>query len=372
MDGSAFPGGSVFGQRHEPLRRDAHGHRIARAGGVVAGHVGAQRGLAGHVERELHAVAQEAAVRHVGMPPAGLAQDGRLHFHVFRPDQPGAAGGAWRHGQFQPAQIDTARRGVPCARLGQHQAVHPPQEGCHERVRRGAVERLAVAHLHDAPGLHHGQPVGDGERLLLVVRDVDGGDVQAAQQLGQFVAQRFLELGVECGEGLVTAAARAARRHGAGQGHALALAAGKFRGAALLQPVQAHQVDQLAHHAAAFHLGRAADLQAIADVALHRHLRKQRIVLEHHAHAALLDGQLRHVGAAEGDAGAGVRRLQPGDQAQQRGLAAARGAQQRQHLARLHGQVGGLQAARAAGIGLRAADDVHARAFEFKCHGVSR
>ena len=44
--------------------------------------------------------------------------------------------------------------------------------------------------------LHIREPVGDGERLLLVVRDVDGRDVQATQQLGQLVAQRFLELGV--------------------------------------------------------------------------------------------------------------------------------------------------------------------------------
>src|SRR2546427_5500766 len=41
-----------------------------------------------------------------------------------------------------------------------------------------------------------------------------------------------------------------------------------------------------------------------------------------------------------------------------RGLAAARGAQQGQHLAGLHAQVGGLQAAGAVGIGLGALPDV--------------
>ncbi|MNT44242.1 hypothetical protein D3C72_1807600 [compost metagenome] len=83
----------------------------------------------------------------------------------------------------------------------------------------------------------------------------------------------------------------------------------------------------------------------------------------------MLDRALRDVLVAEDDAAAVVGRFQPGDQPQQRSLAATRGAQQRQHLARLDLEVGGLQAARAVGIRFRAVRDVDGDAFKF--HGVS-
>ena len=81
-------------------------------------------------------------------------------------------------------------------------------------------------------GVHHRQPVGDGERLLLVVRDVHGRDAEPAQQLGELVAQRFLQLRVEGGERLVEQQHARAHGHGARQGHALALPAGEFGRAA--------------------------------------------------------------------------------------------------------------------------------------------
>jgi hypothetical protein len=68
-----------------------------------------------------------------------------------------------------------------------------------------------------------------------------------------------------------------------------------------------------------------AHAQAVADVGLHRHLREQRVVLEDHADRALLDGPGGDVFAVEGDAPAAVGVHQAGDDAQQRGLAAARG-----------------------------------------------
>ena len=74
---------------------------------------------------------------------------------------------------------------------------------------------------------------------------------QPAQQLGQLVAQRFLELGVERGQRLVQQQHARAHGHRARQCHALALAAGELGGALLLQAAQAHQVDQLADARAA-------------------------------------------------------------------------------------------------------------------------
>jgi hypothetical protein len=83
-------------------------------------------------------------------------------------------------------------------------------------------------------------------------------------------------------------------------------------------------------------LGRSLaglDAQAEGDVLEHRHVAEQRVVLEHKAHVALAHMHVGGVFAAEMDA-AHVGRLQPGDDAQQRGLAAARGAEQRDQFAR--------------------------------------
>ena len=57
-------------------------------------------------------------------------------------------------------------------------------------------------------------------------------------------------------------------------------------------------------------------------------MREQRVVLEHHVDGALVRQHLRDVLAAQQDL-AGIRRLEPGEHAQQRGLAATGRPQQR-------------------------------------------
>jgi hypothetical protein len=65
---------------------------------------------------------------------------------------------------------------------------------------------------------------------------------------------------------------------------------GEFGRALVLEPVQSHEVDQLADGTPPLGLVDAANLQPVADVRGDRHLREQRIALEHHPDAALLDG----------------------------------------------------------------------------------
>ena len=103
--------------------------------------------------------------------------------------------------------------------------------------------------------------------------------------------------------------------------------------------VQPHQGQHFGHTRGT---GRGRQVaQAKGDVAPHVQVRKQRVVLEHHANAALLG---RHVqrGTAHGvffqlDLAA-VDALQPRHRAQQRGFAAARGANQHPDIARAQAQ----------------------------------
>jgi hypothetical protein len=83
-----------------------------------------------------------------------------------------------------------------------------------------------------------------------------------------------------------------------------------------------------------------AQLEAIRDVVEHALVRPQRIRLEHQPEVALLGRQLGAAGAVEYAALADVDaaqawRLEPGDGAQQGGLAAAGRPQQRHHFAAL-------------------------------------
>ena len=75
------------------------------------------------------------------------------------------------------------------------------------------------------------------------------------------------------------------------------------------------------------------DAQAEGDVVEHRHVAEQRVVLEDEAHLALAHMGLRGVLAIKQHAAA-VSGLQPGNDAQQRGLAAARGVQRGDEFAR--------------------------------------
>ncbi len=78
--------------------------------------------------------------------------------------------------------------------------------------------------------------------------------------------------------------------------------------------------------------------QAVAHVLLDGHVREQRIGLEHHVHRALVRRDCGHVLIVDHDpAGAGSR--ETGQHAQQRGLTAARGAHQGEHLALVDAQV---------------------------------
>ena len=65
-----------------------------------------------------------------------------------------------------------------------------------------------------------------------------------------------------------------------------------------------------------------------------RHVREQRVALEHGVHRTLFRRLVGEVLAVEPDA-ARVGRIEAGDHAQQRGLAAAGGAEQREEFARL-------------------------------------
>ena len=71
--------------------------------------------------------------------------------------------------------------------------------------------------------MHDGDAVGDRERLLLVVRDIDRGRAIGPLQLADFDAHVDAQLGVEIGQRLIEHQQRRLDHQGPRQRHALLL-----------------------------------------------------------------------------------------------------------------------------------------------------
>ena len=161
--------------------------------------------------------------------------------------------------------------------------------------------------------------------------DVQRRDIKLLLQLADLFAHAAAQVGVEVAQRLVEQQHFRLEDQRARQRHALLLAAGDLIDIAIVEPRQIHHRQRFLH--ARFHFGarNAEHLQAIADVLPQRHMREQGIRLKHHADVTLLDGTMGHVFTI--NAYLPVARLfQPGDQAQNGGLAAAGRAEQRHHL----------------------------------------
>ena len=310
-------------------------------------HVGDQRRLSVGAQAQLHAVAEEGALldRAAAQPACGTPtsmSSGRTSSAPWscHAGRAGEAGAAYAQHAFA-----RCASGARCSRFTR------PRNSATKGCCGDAVERSSPRPICTMrPAAHHRQPVGDRHRLLLVVRDVDGRDVQPPQQLGQLVAQRLLELGVEGGQRLVQQQHARAHGHarapvpraGAGRRKARRGASSPGRPAASGRPARRPgaaprraRCRGCAGHSRCWLPPSSAETARSSGTPCRRRAAPP---------AAPVTSWL-----AEEDAAARIGRLQPGDQAQQRGLAAARGAEQREHLARLDVQRGRLQAARAVG-----------------------
>ena len=106
--------------------------------------------------------------------------------------------------------------------------VERADEGRDEAGARAVIDVAGAADLLDRARVHHDNPVGDRQRLLLVVGDEDGGDAELPLQRADVLAQACPDARVERGQWLVEKQDLRARRERAGERHALLLAARKL------------------------------------------------------------------------------------------------------------------------------------------------
>ncbi|MNO97278.1 hypothetical protein D3C76_889790 [compost metagenome] len=150
--------------------------------------------------------------------------------------------------------------------------------------------------------------------------DEDEGDAQLALQLFQLALHLFAQLQVQRAKRLVQQQYPWPVDQRAGQGHALALAAGELRRLAFAVARQGDHGQRLFGAGMALGLGHAFYLQPIGDVVAHVHVREQGVVLEHGVDVTLVGRYASGFDAMDADRAA-VRLLEAGDQAQAGGLA---------------------------------------------------
>jgi hypothetical protein len=224
-----------------------------------------------------------------------------------------------------------------------------------------AEEPLRAVDLLEHPVAQHGHALAQRHRLDLIVGDVDRGHPEALVQAGQLRPHRDTQLGVQVRQRLVHQERLRLAHDRAAHRHALTLAAREHRRLAREQLVQAERARDLLHPALALGARHAPQLEPVGQVVLDRHVRVQGVVLEHHGDVAPLGLEARDVLAIDQQpALADV--LQARDRAQDRRLAASRGAHEHDELAvgdvEVH-RVDGLEAVRIALGDLLEPDPAH-------------
>jgi hypothetical protein len=173
---------------------------------------------------------------------------------------------------------------------------------------------------------------------ILTWSGVQGDGAQALVQRLELGAHLHAQLGIQVGQRFVEQEGLGLAHDGPAHRHALALAARELARAALQQGLQPQDLGRGRHPALDLGQRQALQLERGTQVLRHRHVRVQRVVLEHHRDVAVLGRRVGDLARTQPHL-AGIHRLQAADHAQPSGFAAARRPDQGHELA-----VGDLQA----------------------------
>ena len=182
--------------------------------------------------------------------------------------------------------------------------VHGADEAGNEGGLRVSVDLGGRADLLDPAGVHHRDRIGERERLLLIVRDEDGGQAEPPLNGVDLVAEADPQMRVEAGEGLVHEQDLRLQYDAAGDRHALLLAARELGRIALPQPGESDQVEDGGDLPPHLRRRRLAELQAEGDVALDRHMRPEGMALEDHARRPAIGRQVDDARPVDADVAA--------------------------------------------------------------------
>ena len=205
-------------------------------------------------------------------------------------------------------------------------------EAGNEGVCRFLVElRRRVALLNDAV-IEDGNPVGHGQRFALVVRDVDDRHAKPLMDVPDLQLHVLAQLLVERAQGLIHEHQRRLEDEGARQRDALLLTPGKLLRVAAAEGFHPHHGQRRRNLLLDLRPRQLACGQRKPQVVGDGHVRKQRIVLKHHADVALMRRHAIDDLAVQQDL-AGCRRFEAGKHHQAGCLARSGRSQQGEEFA---------------------------------------
>ena len=207
-----------------------------------------------------------------------------------------------------------------------------------ELVDRAVVERLRCVHLLEMAVPHDRDAVAERHRLDLVVGHVQGRHADAALQRVDLGAHLHAQLRVQVRERLVHQEGLRLAHDRASHRHPLALAARERARLALEVLLDLQGLRRVPHPLLDLVLRQLAQLQPEGQVLLDGHVRVERVVLEDHRDVAILGSEVVDDPLPDPDLAA-ADLLEPGQHAQRRGLAAARGPNHDHQLAVLDREV---------------------------------
>ena len=205
-----------------------------------------------------------------------------------------------------------------------------------EEARAVEVRRLVVClpgrcRLQDPAVPHDGHAVAEGHGLLAVVRDEERGHAKATLDLAHLLAHAQAQVGVQVAERLVEQQHLGAQHQGAGQGHALPLAAGDLVHPRVGLVGKVHGLKHLRRALVGLLARGAREPQAVGNVLRDGEVREERVGLEDRRGGAHLRAEVGDVGAVEKHP-SGLRRKEASHKAQRSGLAASGGAKEAEHF----------------------------------------
>ena len=161
----------------------------------------------------------------------------------------------------------------------------------HKGVDRFVVDVLRRADLLDFAVLHHHHPVRHGQRLFLVVGDVDEGDLHRLLDPFELALHFLAQLEVQCTERLVEQQDPRIVDQGPRDRHALLLPTRELAHAALFKPAQVDHFEHLANARGDLPVRQLFQPQPEGDVLVHVQMWEERVALEHGVHRALVGRQ---------------------------------------------------------------------------------
>src|SRR5215212_1961939 len=183
------------------------------------------------------------------------------------------------------------------------------------------MDLVRCSELLQASIAQDGDPVRQLQRLILVMGDEDRGLARALVDIAQPASEVFSHLRIQSPERLVQEQHPRLNRQRPRQCHALALPPGQLGWEALLQPRKLDEVEELADTPPDLTFRGpsrpTARAKPISDVADHREVAEESVVLKHEADLTLLHRDSGRILSTKEDLPP-IRDLKPGDDPEQR------------------------------------------------------